>query len=116
MPAELIGVAVNPASGKDVRRLVARASVFDNQEKCAIVRRAIVGALGAGADRFAYVPDSHDIAEAAMTEFGSSVQEHAARARRFDGVRLHAGSKLRHRRLGDVVTVRHVGKTIGASS
>jgi len=48
-----IGIAVNPASGKDVRRLVARASVFDNQEKCAIVRRAIVGAVGAGANAFA---------------------------------------------------------------
>ena len=65
-----IGFAVNPASGKDVRRLVARASVFDNQEKCAIVRRAIVGALGAGATRFAYVPDTHRIAEAAFAEIG----------------------------------------------
>ena len=64
-----IGIAVNPASGKDVRRLVARASVFDNQEKRAIVRRAIVGALGAGANTFVYVPDSHGIAESALAEF-----------------------------------------------
>ncbi len=64
-----IGIAVNPASGKDVRRLVARASVFDNQEKCAIVRRAIVGALAAGATRFVYIPDSHGIAAAALAEF-----------------------------------------------
>jgi len=34
-----IGIAANPASGKDIRRLVARASVFDNQEKCSIVAR-----------------------------------------------------------------------------
>jgi len=68
-----IGIAVNPASGKDVRRLVARASVFDNQEKRAIVRRAIVGALGAGANVFAYVPDSHGIAESALSEFGTEV-------------------------------------------
>jgi predicted polyphosphate/ATP-dependent NAD kinase len=68
-----IGIAVNPASGKDVRRLVARASVFDNQEKCAIVRRAIVGALGAGANVFAYVPDSHGIAASALAEFGDEV-------------------------------------------
>jgi predicted polyphosphate/ATP-dependent NAD kinase len=68
-----IGFAVNPASGKDVRRLVARASVFDNQEKCAIVRRAIVGALGAGARRFAYVPDTHKIAEAAFAEHGDAI-------------------------------------------
>jgi predicted polyphosphate/ATP-dependent NAD kinase len=68
-----IGIAVNPASGKDVRRLVARASVFDNQEKCAIVRRAIVGALATGANRFVYVPDSHGIAAAALGEFGAAV-------------------------------------------
>lgn len=67
-----IGIAVNPASGKDVRRLVARASVFDNQEKRAIVRRAIVGALGAGADTFVYVPDSHGIAESALSEFDTA--------------------------------------------
>ena len=35
-----IGVVANPASGKDVRRLVARASVFGNREKAAIVARA----------------------------------------------------------------------------
>jgi predicted polyphosphate/ATP-dependent NAD kinase len=75
-----IGIAVNPASGKDVRRLVARASVFDNQEKCAIVRRAIVGALGAGAGTFAYVPDSHGIAAAALAEFGAQVCAHAVEA------------------------------------
>ncbi len=28
-----IGIVCNPASGKDIRRLTARASVFDNQEK-----------------------------------------------------------------------------------
>jgi predicted polyphosphate/ATP-dependent NAD kinase len=68
-----IGIAVNPASGKDVRRLVARASVFDNQEKCAIVRRAIVGAIGAGAREFAYVPDTHHIAETAFAEFADTI-------------------------------------------
>ena len=33
MPA---GLVVNPASGKDVRRLTGKASVFDNREKLAI--------------------------------------------------------------------------------
>jgi predicted polyphosphate/ATP-dependent NAD kinase len=72
-----IGIAVNPLSGKDVRRLVARASVFDNQEKLAIVRRAIVGALACGADRFAYIPDSHGIARAALQEFGDEIHYEA---------------------------------------
>jgi hypothetical protein len=64
-----IGILANPASGKDVRRLVARASVFDNQEKCAIVRRALVGAINAGARDFVYMNDSHGIAAAAIGEF-----------------------------------------------
>ncbi len=68
-----VGVACNPASGKDVRRLTARASVFDNQEKHAIVRRAIVGAIAAGAREFRYVPDSHDIAASAFLEFEGEV-------------------------------------------
>ena len=64
-----VGIACNPASGKDVRRLTARASVFDNQEKHAIVRRAIVGAVAAGAREFRYVPDTHEIASSAFAEF-----------------------------------------------
>ena len=61
-----IGVVVNPASGKDVRRLVAHASVFGNREKAAIVARAITGAVNAGGRSFAYVDDSHNIAASAM--------------------------------------------------
>jgi hypothetical protein len=63
-----VGILVNPASGKDVRRLVARASVFDNQEKRAIVRRAVTGAIAAGAPSFRYMPDSHAIAETAVED------------------------------------------------
>jgi hypothetical protein len=69
-----VGIVCNPASGKDIRRLTARASVFDNQEKQAIVRRAIVGAIASGAREFRYLPDSHDIAEAALAEFESQVE------------------------------------------
>ena len=68
MGSKTIGIIANPASGKDVRRLVAKASVFDNREKSAIVRRALVGALNAGAKRFAYLDDSHNIAGGAFEE------------------------------------------------
>ena len=70
MTAKTIGIVANPASGKDVRRLVARASVFDNREKSAIVRRALSGAINAGGDRFAYFDDSHNIAGGALAELG----------------------------------------------
>jgi hypothetical protein len=34
-----VGIIANPASGRDIRRLVAHGSVFDNQEKIHIIRR-----------------------------------------------------------------------------
>ena len=64
----LFGVVANPASGKDVRRLVARASVFDNQEKQAIVERALIGAEAAGASAFAYLDDPNGIVASAVRE------------------------------------------------
>lgn len=60
-----IGIIANPASGKDIRRLIAAASVFDNQEKLNIVRRAILGAIAGGVRRVLYMPDSHRIVAAA---------------------------------------------------
>ena len=66
----LFGVVANPASGKDVRRLVARASVFDNQEKQAIVERALIGAEAAGATEFAYLDDPNGIVASAVRENG----------------------------------------------
>jgi len=66
----LFGVVANPASGKDVRRLVARASVFDNQEKQAIVERALIGAEAAGATAFAYLDDPNGIVASALRENG----------------------------------------------
>ncbi len=70
MDAGLVGIIANPASGKDIRRVVARASVFDNPEKQAICRRAIAGALAAGARSFAYMPDGYDIVRSAVQEHG----------------------------------------------
>lgn len=63
-----IGVVANPLSGKDIRRLSGKASVFDNREKEAIVRRAIAGAVAAGAKHFAYMNDSHGIAASGFSD------------------------------------------------
>lgn len=73
MTTGTIGIVANPASGKDVRRLVARASVFDNREKSAIIRRALAGAIESGAEKFAYLDDSHNIAGGALEELGADV-------------------------------------------
>ena len=63
-----VGLVANPASGNDIRRLAGKASVFDNREKLAIVRRAVIGAIAAGARRFVYMSDSHGIVKQAIAE------------------------------------------------
>lgn len=70
-----VGFIANPASGKDIRRLTARASVFDNQEKAAIVRRCVAGIEGVcPSATIRYYPDSHQITQAAL---GSTQLPHA---------------------------------------
>ena len=72
-----IGIIANPASGKDVRRLVARASVFDNQEKQAIVRRALVGMAQTGDHEVAYLDDGHGIVRGALEDAGKTLRGEA---------------------------------------
>jgi predicted polyphosphate/ATP-dependent NAD kinase len=68
-----VGLIANPAAGKDIRRLVAHASVFDNTEKRNILRRVILGAVAAGAAAFRYMPDRHGLVERALAELPSEV-------------------------------------------
>ena len=65
-----IGLVANPASGKDVRRVTARASVFDNQEKTAMVRRCLVGIRAMSTAPIRYLPDPHHIVRRALDELG----------------------------------------------
>jgi hypothetical protein len=62
------GVIANPASGKDIRRLVAHASVFGNDEKVNIVRRVLLGLDAAGVERVLYMPDPHRLVPRALDE------------------------------------------------
>jgi predicted polyphosphate/ATP-dependent NAD kinase len=57
MVAPTVGIIANPASGRDVRRFVAHSTVFDNAEKSAIVRRALLGLEAVGITRVAYMPE-----------------------------------------------------------
>jgi predicted polyphosphate/ATP-dependent NAD kinase len=63
-----VGIIANPASGKDIRRLVAYGSVFDNQEKVRIVRRIILGLEAVGVGRICYMPDYFGIVERALSQ------------------------------------------------
>jgi predicted polyphosphate/ATP-dependent NAD kinase len=57
LPGEVtIGVVANPASGRDIRRLVAGASVFDNSEKGNMVYRLMVGLAAVGVERVLMMP------------------------------------------------------------
>lgn len=59
MPA--IGIIANPASGRDIRRLVSYATTIDNQEKVNIVKRIVLGAQSMGIDQFYFMPDTYQI-------------------------------------------------------
>ena len=52
-----IGVIANPASGKDIRRLVTHASVYDNLEKAHILRRLFLALDAVGVQEVIYMPD-----------------------------------------------------------
>src|SRR5262245_66684016 len=56
-----VGIIANPASGKDIRRLVAHGSVFDNDEKASIVRRVLLGLEAVGVERVWIMPDRFGI-------------------------------------------------------
>jgi predicted polyphosphate/ATP-dependent NAD kinase len=102
-----IGIIANPASGKDIRRLVSAASVFDNQEKRNIVRRAVLGALAAGADHFCYLPDSHRITESAIEGFDGQARfepiESPDTGSALDTTRV--ATRMRERGCGAVITL-----------
>jgi predicted polyphosphate/ATP-dependent NAD kinase len=59
MPA--IGIVANPASGRDIRRLVSYATTIDNEEKVNIVKRIVLGAQSLGIDQFYFMPDTYQI-------------------------------------------------------
>lgn len=80
MSSPLVGIIANPASGRDIRRLVAHGTVFDNNEKAAIVRRVLLGLEAVGIQRVAYMPE-HDfgILPRALNELhGHSLLQHTA--------------------------------------
>ena len=67
-----VGVIANPAAGKDIRRLVAHASPTSDAAKMGVVRRAIAGAIDAGATRILVAPDRHNLSTRAVADFDTS--------------------------------------------
>ncbi len=55
--SNIVGIIANPASGKDIRRLVAHASVFDNNEKINIIQRVLLALDAIGVQQVRFMPD-----------------------------------------------------------
>ncbi|HTN79546.1 MAG TPA: NAD(+)/NADH kinase [Acidimicrobiales bacterium] len=72
-----IGVIANPASGRDIRRLVANASTSTLNDKVTAVRRVLIGAAQCGAARVVALGDAPRIVRRAAegVELGHLVEE-----------------------------------------
>ena len=68
-----IGIIVNPVSGRDVRRLAARAGTSTPEDKRNQVQRIIVGAAAAGAEQVVLVSDPFRIADSAVEALGVDI-------------------------------------------
>jgi predicted polyphosphate/ATP-dependent NAD kinase len=56
-----VGIIANPASGKDIRRLVSQATVISNAGKIDVVKRLILGLDATGVDEVLVMPDPYAI-------------------------------------------------------
>ena len=61
-----VGIIANPASGKDIRRLVSHATVVNNNEKVSIVRRLLLALHALGVRRVEIMPDPYGIGDRAL--------------------------------------------------
>ena len=52
-----VGIIANPASGKDIRRLISQSRLVTNQEKINIVKRILGGLEAGGIDKVLFMPD-----------------------------------------------------------
>jgi predicted polyphosphate/ATP-dependent NAD kinase len=77
MGGGLVGIVVNPLSGRDIRRLVAHASVFPNAEKANMVQRMLTSLKAVGVDRVLLSTDLAGVSAAVLRAVRT-------RSRRFD--------------------------------
>jgi predicted polyphosphate/ATP-dependent NAD kinase len=71
----IVGIIPNPASGKDIRRLVAKAMVVSNQEKVNIVSRMLVGLHATNVSRLQIMPDLFGIGKQAVYNLRNQIPE-----------------------------------------
>lgn len=103
----LVGIIANPASGKDIRRLVAYGSTFDNEEKVRIVRRVLLGLAAVKVDRVVYMPDTYGIVARALDQIDLNmpVTATAFRIRGDQEDSTRAAQAMRHQKAACIVTL-----------
>ena len=69
-----VGIITNPASGKDIRRLVSQGRVISNQEKINIVKRILAGLEASGVEKILLMPDYSNLSITAAREYGGNIQ------------------------------------------
>ncbi|ETA81531.1 ATP-NAD kinase family protein [Youngiibacter fragilis] len=70
----MIGIIANPSSGKDIRRLVAQATVFDNMEKVNIIQRILSVIHASGLREICVMPDAFQIIDKACEHLKRSMK------------------------------------------
>lgn len=69
-----VGIIANPDSGRDIRRLVAYGSVFDNHEKVNIVKRLLMAMDSLGVKEAFFMPDYFNIVRRALDDLEISLE------------------------------------------
>jgi predicted polyphosphate/ATP-dependent NAD kinase len=102
-----VGIIANPAAGKDIRRLVAHASTFDNLEKVNIVRRVVLGVAASRVDQVVFMPDAFGIVARALHHLKDppSVTSLDFEPAFTDADSTRAAAMLRERGIGCIVTL-----------
>lgn len=102
-----VGVIANPMSGRDIRRLVASASMFPNPEKASMVVRltAAAGALGVG--RVLVPTDTFGVSAAVLRESRrrAEVGDPRSKLRTCRGAHRYRMSAVQH---ASTATPRHI--------
>ena len=102
-----VGIIANPASGKDIRRLVACGSVFDSQEKINIIRRVLLGLDAMGVEEAFMMPDDYGLGRCALEDLRLSLRASLLRLRP-RGIQedsTEAARMLREMGVGCIVTL-----------
>lgn len=76
MEPGILGIIANPASGKDIRRLVAHAAVVTDAAKRGILRRLLAGVAAIDTPQVHYLPGPHRLVEEALEPLQSLLPAH----------------------------------------